>query len=181
MLFAMVFYVRTSATLPSTSGYCAVLKRNTYRPQAYLRVRPDLSNEGSSSTPYLTLTSDTEAQMNPPTSIMAGMSNIRVPNPSTRRQTFSFTRVFSPETTQGDLFSTTTLPLVKDLLNAENGLIFAYGVTNSGKTYTIQGRNGPDESGILPRTLDVVFNSIDGHQGTSSVSATMTCGLVCGC
>jgi len=38
------------------------------------------------------------------------------------------------------------------------GLLFAYGITNSGKTYTMTGE--PEEAGILPRSLDVIFNSI---------------------
>ena len=42
----------------------------------------------------------------------------------------------------------------------ENGLVFAYGVTNSGKTYTIQGKHDGQNPGILPRAIDVVFNSI---------------------
>lgn len=108
--------------------------------------------------------------MAPPTSILAGMTSIRIPNPSMRRQHFSFTKVFPPETSQSDMFSTTTLPLVKDVLCGENGLIFAYGVTNSGKTYTVQGKSGDEQSGILPRALDVVFNSIKGHQDIPSVS-----------
>lgn len=106
--------------------------------------------------------------------MLAGMTSIRIPNPSSRRQTFSFTKVFPPETSQVDLFSATTLPLVKDVLAGENGLIFSYGVTNSGKTYTIQGKPGQDQPGILPRTLDVVFNSIDGLQGIASVCPLAT-------
>lgn len=35
-------------------------------------------------------------------------------------------------------------------------------MTNSGKTYSIQGGRTEREAGILPRTLDVVFRSIDG-------------------
>lgn len=131
-------------------------------PQAYLRIRPDLSNEGPKNPPYLELMSPTEVQLTPPQSIASGMTNLRIPNPSSRRQTFSFTQIFPPETIQSNFFSHTTLPLVKDLLNGENGLIFAYGVTNSGKTYTIQGKNNTEEAGLLPRTLDVVFNSIEG-------------------
>lgn len=42
------------------------------------------------------------------------------------------------------------------------GLLFTYGITSSGKTYTITG--SPQNCGILPRTLDVVFNSIDSLQ-----------------
>lgn len=112
--------------------------------------------------------------MSPPTSILAGMSSIRIPNPSTRRQKFSFTKVFSPETSQSDIFTTTTLPLVKDVLRGENGLLFAYGVTNSGKTYTIQGKSGDEQSGILPRALDVIFNSVEGYQDAPSVSLPLS-------
>ena len=46
------------------------------------------------------------------------------------------------------------------------GLIFAYGPTNSGKTFTIQG--GKDEkAGILPRSLSTLFESLaaSGEQG----------------
>jgi hypothetical protein len=56
----------------------------------------------------------------------------------------------------------TNLPLVRDLLNGQNALLFTYSVTNSGKTYTVQGGTHKGSAGILPRTLDVIFNSIDG-------------------
>ena len=42
------------------------------------------------------------------------------------------------------------------------GLLFAYGITNSGKTYTMTG--DPEEAGVLPRSLDVIFNSISDVQ-----------------
>lgn len=91
------------------------------------------------------------------------------PAPST---TYTFTRVFPPDTLQPEFFASTTLPLVQDLLNGENGLAFAYGVTNSGKTWTIQGGNNKGEGGLLPRTLDVLFNSIEGLHGDDRVSDT---------
>ena len=75
--------------------------------------------------------------------------------------TYTFTHVFE-NTTQSAFFVRSALPLVQHLLSGENGLLFAYGVTNSGKTYSIQGGRGEEEAGILPRTLDVIFNSIDG-------------------
>ncbi|TIC01948.1 kinesin-domain-containing protein [Wallemia mellicola] len=62
---------------------------------------------------------------------------------------------------QSDFFKQTTLPLVEDvLLKSQNALLFAYGVTNSGKTYSMQGGQGEGQEGIIPRTLDVIFNSI---------------------
>lgn len=56
----------------------------------------------------------------------------------------------------------TALPLVDSFLQGHNGLLFAYGITNAGKTYTITGnQKDAKERGLLPRILDVVFNSIE--------------------
>ncbi|EDO32132.1 predicted protein, partial [Nematostella vectensis] len=71
-------------------------------------------------------------------------------------------RVFGPETTQKDFFDETSLGLVRDFVDGQNCLVFTYGVTNSGKTYTIQGT--AKDGGVLPRTLDVLFNSIQGRE-----------------
>ncbi|KAM9617630.1 kinesin-like protein KIF20B isoform 3-T3 [Trichechus inunguis] len=73
-------------------------------------------------------------------------------------QKFSFSKVFGPETTQKEFFQGCIEQLAKDLLKGQSRLIFTYGVTNSGKTYTIQGTE--ENIGILPRTLNVLFNSL---------------------
>lgn len=78
---------------------------------------------------------------------------------------YTFSHIFPPDTIQSDFFTKTTLPLVKHALEGQNALLFAYGVTNSGKTYTIQGGSQDGSAGILPRSLDVVFNSIEGLHG----------------
>lgn len=39
-----------------------------------------------------------------------------------------------------------------------SGLLFTYGISSSGKTYTMEGT--PQDGGLLPRSLDVIFNSI---------------------
>ncbi|XP_054893603.1 kinesin-like protein KIF20A [Poeciliopsis prolifica] len=75
---------------------------------------------------------------------------------------FSFSKVFGPQTTQGELFEDTVRSQVFDFLEGENALIFTYGVTNAGKTFTIQGT--PKDPGILPRALDAVFSYIGGLQ-----------------
>lgn len=56
------------------------------------------------------------------------------PNVPKQAHVYSFDRVFNPDTTQNAFFETTTLPLVDKLLKGENGLLFAYGVSNSGKS-----------------------------------------------
>lgn len=48
------------------------------------------------------------------------------------------------------------------------GLIFAYGITGSGKTHTMTGT--PSDSGLLPRCLDVIFNSLGELQAPKYVS-----------
>jgi kinesin family protein 20 len=88
---------------------------------------------------------------------------------------YTFSHVFPPNTTQHDFFTKTTLPLVKDVLYGQSGLLFTYGVTNSGKTYTVQGGNEKGTGGILPRTLDVIFNSIEGLHGDGKVRHSTMC------
>lgn len=63
------------------------------------------------------------------------------------------------------------------------GLMFAYGITNSGKTYTMTGES--DQPGILPRVMDVMFNSIADLQAQKFVSVismyTCKCMYTCAC
>ncbi|XP_074855640.1 kinesin-like protein KIF20B [Carettochelys insculpta] len=75
-------------------------------------------------------------------------------------QKFTFSRVFGPETTQEEFFDGTVKQPVQDFLEGHNRLIFTYGVTNAGKTYTFQGTE--DDVGILPRTMNMLFKNIYG-------------------
>uniref|UniRef100_A0A671THN3 Kinesin-like protein n=1 Tax=Sparus aurata TaxID=8175 RepID=A0A671THN3_SPAAU len=61
-----------------------------------------------------------------------------------------------------ELFEDVARPLVEDLIHCKNGLLFTYGVTGSGKTFTMTG--SPGEGGLLPRSLDMLFNSIGPFQ-----------------
>jgi hypothetical protein len=101
--------------------------------------------------------------MEPPEDSNAYRTRNRAP------ERYRFTKIFTEKVSQQDFFNKTTLPLLKDVLGGENALIFAYGVTNSGKTYSIMGtRTNP---GLLPRTLDVLFNSIKDYTSDSKVIA----------
>ncbi|XP_054160188.1 kinesin-like protein KIF23 [Oppia nitens] len=84
---------------------------------------------------------------------------VRPPNGVQRSELFfKFKHVFTDNTNQKDVFENIAFPLVTDLVNGKNGLLFTYGITSSGKTYTIVGT--PEEPGILPRSLDVLFNTL---------------------
>ncbi|NXV11421.1 KI20A protein, partial [Cepphus grylle] len=71
---------------------------------------------------------------------------------------FSFTQIFGPDVGQKSFFDETMKQVVKDVLNGQNWLVYTYGITNSGKTHTIQGSN--KDGGILPRSLAVIFSSV---------------------
>ncbi|XP_075821718.1 kinesin-like protein KIF23 isoform X9 [Microtus pennsylvanicus] len=75
---------------------------------------------------------------------------------------YSFKRVFGIHTTQKELFDVVASPLVDDLIHGKNGLLFTYGVTGSGKTHTMTG--SPGYGGLLPRCLNMIFNSIGSFQ-----------------
>ena len=75
---------------------------------------------------------------------------------------YTFTRIFPPETEQQELFTSMVLPRVQEFLEGQNQLLFTYGASSSGKTYTIQGEAATP--GILPRALDVLFNSVKDRQ-----------------
>ncbi|XP_060630012.2 kinesin-like protein KIF23 isoform X3 [Anolis sagrei] len=75
---------------------------------------------------------------------------------------YSFKEVFGTTATQRDVFDVVARPLVEDLIHGKNGLLFTYGVTGSGKTHTMTG--SPGEGGLLPRCLDMIFNSIGSFQ-----------------
>lgn len=88
---------------------------------------------------------------------------------------YAFSRVFPGHQTQtinsqAAFYKSTALPLVEELMQGQSGLIFTYGVTNSGKSYTVQGGAKTCEAGILPRSMDTIFNSIQGLESTRDVS-----------
>ncbi|KAJ3936725.1 MAG: kinesin-like protein [Lentinula lateritia] len=133
---------------------------------AYLRIRPNV-NEDDEVSPYLTQLTDTSVRMTDPNQEHQNPSSRFRSSAVTPSSTYTFSHVFPPNTMQGEFFTRTTLPLVRDVLEGQNALLFTYGVTNSGKTYTVQGGSSAGSAGILPRSLDVIFNSIEGLHGSS--------------
>lgn len=53
---------------------------------------------------------------------------------------FKFTKVFSGNASQEHVYNECVHNLVRDFINGKNCLLFAYGTSSAGKTYTIQGR-----------------------------------------
>ncbi|KAF6772934.1 hypothetical protein AHF37_08336 [Paragonimus kellicotti] len=74
------------------------------------------------------------------------------------KHTFTFSHVFESSSTQSSLFSVVAVDQIRGFLEGLNGLIFAYGTTGSGKTYTMQG--SLDDVGMVPRALCMLFRTV---------------------
>ncbi|XP_075614404.1 kinesin-like protein KIF20B isoform X8 [Balearica regulorum gibbericeps] len=131
--------------------------------QVCLRIRPFTSLERENeSQDCISLEDSTSIILKPPKNSLSRLSEKTA---GQMIQKFTFSQVFGPETTQEEFFEGTMKQPVQDFLDGYNRLIFTYGVTNAGKTYTFQGTE--DDVGILPRTMDMLFKSIEGKLYTA--------------
>ncbi|XP_071825337.1 kinesin-like protein KIF23 isoform X3 [Apostichopus japonicus] len=126
--------------------------------EVYSRVRP---LEDSNGEVCLKILSSTAVQLTPP------LTSHAYKNGNYKESTHTFKYVFGPESSQKAIFDNIALALIDDLLHGKNGLLFMYGITNSGKTHTMQGTT--QEGGVLPRCLDVIFNSLGDLQAKKYV------------
>ncbi|KAK7018005.1 Kinesin-related protein 11 [Halocaridina rubra] len=83
-------------------------------------------------------------------------------------KTFTFDKVFGPDSKQIDVYKAVAKNSVEEVLNGFNCTIFAYGQTGTGKTYTMEGErtldsttwdDGP-EAGIIPRCVNHLFDEL---------------------
>ncbi|KAF9113714.1 hypothetical protein BGX27_000928 [Mortierella sp. AM989] len=134
--------------------------------QTFIRIRPSgdqtQTADKDPSRSYLNILNTTEILMTPP-------PNARIKHPAK----YKFTKVFDEDTSQTTVFEETCLPLLASVLRQEyyHALLFAYGVSNSGKTHSIIGSSQPGQAGILPRTLAVIFRSIEKYVQDSGEAA----------
>lgn len=64
---------------------------------------------------------------------------------------YGFTHVFDENSTQEQVFEACAKPLLEDVLTGKNALLFCYGVSNSGKSFSMIGNS--ENPGIIPRTI----------------------------
>ncbi|KAF7360127.1 Kinesin-like protein [Mycena venus] len=97
-------------------------------------------------------------------------TGIAVANPRDASQIFRFpfTSCYDADATQEEIFNADVRPLIDVAWSGVTVTIFAYGVTSSGKTHTMQGP--PDDPGVIPRVVEALF----AKSSSSSTSANET-------
>jgi hypothetical protein len=71
--------------------------------------------------------------------------------------------VHNQGSTQEDVYNCHARDMVQGLFQQQSSLLFVYGVSNSGKTFTISGpKSNP---GVVPLALQDLFNKIEDCQG----------------
>ena len=77
-----------------------------------------------------------------------------------RNDKFSFNKIFLDTLDQREIWNESCKTTIDDFIfNSKSGLIFAYGISNSGKTHSIIGT--VDNQGFLPISLDYLYNNMD--------------------
>lgn len=74
---------------------------------------------------------------------------------------YFFNRIFTPESNQQQVYEFVAQPLVDRLLAGYNSCCFAYGQTGSGKTYCVFGEGNNEVRGMLPRSIEYLFEKIE--------------------
>ncbi|XP_055384930.1 kinesin-like protein KIF19 [Condylostylus longicornis] len=105
-----------------------------------------------------------------------------------RPRKYGYDHVFGEETTQENVYKTTTAPLVKDVLDGFTAAVFAYGATGSGKTHTMLGPNPkkvgtpstsngniePDGDGLMVRAIDEIFQHVEQGENSNSYKVSIS-------
>ncbi|KAJ3577034.1 hypothetical protein NP233_g44 [Leucocoprinus birnbaumii] len=76
--------------------------------------------------------------------------------PRKETHTFTFDRVFPPQSSQEQVFEEIEL-LVQSVVDGYNVCVFAYGQTGSGKSWTMEGGSADGQAGMIPRAVEQVF------------------------
>lgn len=139
----------SSATTTETAG--------TNRLRSYLRIRP-VSQSSCSTSPFAVTDSKRLLATAPSASQTYKNSKGRKDG---IQKAFFFDQIFPEQVDQKGVYESAVHPLVQSFLNGDNALLFAYGMTSSGKSFTMRGNH--KEPGVIPRTIHEVFANFDGR------------------
>lgn len=119
------------------------LKSPKHAPQSSLRVFCRL-RPAEQHVPIYTVPTSNTLKIEPPPGSLANTAD-----------QFEFTHVFDENACQAEVAASVCEPAVRSLFEeGKNSLIFAYGITNAGKTHTVIGT--AQDPGLIPRALEMV-------------------------
>jgi len=73
---------------------------------------------------------------------------------------YTFDHCYDQDNDQKSVYENTARSAVISTLQGYNATIIAYGQTGTGKTYTMEGFNNERDRGIIPRSIEEIFNYI---------------------
>jgi kinesin family protein C2/C3 len=88
-------------------------------------------------------------------------------------KSFEFDYIFNKNSTQQNVYEECSL-LIQSMFNGNNICIIAYGQTCTGKTYTIQGPDDFNNSGIVMRAAKEIFDLINNNNNNNNIRLTLT-------
>ncbi|KAF9528644.1 P-loop containing nucleoside triphosphate hydrolase protein [Crepidotus variabilis] len=134
------------------------------------RLRPRINGEIDDDSVQVVHASDNTSSSSSST---ANTSFISVPNPRDPTQIFKFpfSSCYGQDSNQTEIYTNDVEPLLDVVYSGVTVTIFAYGVTSSGKTFTMQGTRA--EPGVIPQVVQGIFrkkNTIRNLECSLSVS-----------
>ncbi|KAK7027324.1 hypothetical protein VNI00_015287 [Paramarasmius palmivorus] len=143
------------------------MANSTRRIRIAARLRPRIDGEVDDGAIQVCHASDNT------TGSSSSTSYISAPNPRDLSEVFKFpfSSCYDQDSTQEEIFETDVQPLIDVVYGGVTVTVFAYGVTSSGKTHTMQGTRA--QPGIIPRAVEALFNKrreYPQYQSTLAVS-----------
>ncbi|EIM88681.1 kinesin-domain-containing protein [Stereum hirsutum FP-91666 SS1] len=140
-------------------------QQNAHKVKIAARLRPRLKGELQDEGVWIERSDDTSA---------GAASSICVTNPRDAHQVFRFpfTSCYDEESTQEEIFENDVQPMIDVVFSGVTVTIFAYGVTSSGKTHTMQGIR--DAPGVIPRVVRALFEQKEFVEAHDDVSLSIS-------
>lgn len=123
-----------------------LLEEPTERIQVFLRIRPETKAENY----------EIDNDKN-----ILWVKNPTKANKLTQLNYFKFNKIFDESTEQWPVVETCAIPLLRDLILGDNSLLFTYGITSSGKSFTMRGNR--QQPGIVPTILAFLFKTLENN------------------
>ena len=110
------------------------------------------------------------------------MSRSAVGADKLKKQFFTYDAIFAPSASQTDCYQEVS-EFVTSALDGKQVCIFCYGITGSGKTYTMGCSDGQidgegnliEDAGMMPRAIKQIFETLKGSKSQKDCSVTATC------